>query len=424
MRSPTPLKLNKSARYHVEFPTIPSIKKIPKDVKLIQKQNNHDILILKFFSSNSFWFENLKTGVPVKFSYSQGHLSKVWYGYVSFVSNVPTTPKIRPIEVYCIGSSFVLKEGAARVFTNVTITDVVSQLAKEFGLNFIGESHLRKFDQLIIAGHSYWEWINEHANKIGYGVYVEGTNLIFRPIDSLINQLVSEAPILNWSNPAISGFTDDPSKTLDYFKVLNGELIEGSTNYRSIKHMGGVDPITGSTTGFDSNPKDLGEKLRSNVSDVYFSEFRSDQVVHNDLDSKTAAEGAAHLARFNLPAHATAKGDPRLKPYSIVYIENTGKLTDGYWVVKEVTHEFSLTGFYKVKLSLLTDGTGTNQEYSFRQAKPTVTGIVNSGHVLEIDAQVLQTETTKLQQSELIISEANQGFNRTPARWTTTLGGN
>lgn len=422
MRNGVTQKKRRSAHYHVSFPTLPSIQKSPTFVELIQKQNSHDILILKFTMSSNMWFETLKTGVPVKFTWRQGHLSKEWYGYVSFVSKIVATQKINIMEVYCIGSSFVLKEGAVRVFSNRTITDVIKELASEFGLNFVGEKDNRIFDQLVIAGHSYWEWIVEHASKIGYGIYVEGTNLICRPIDKLIDQTISESPILDWSDPHATFETINEGKTLEYFKVLNGEFIESDLQ-RSVKIVAGVNPLTSTQTYSHSDPKTTGVNLRSNVSDVYFSEYRSDQVVHTDLDSQSASQGSAQLVRFNLPAYARSKGDPRFKPYSTVYIQNTGSLTDGYWVIKEVRHQFNRSRLYEAHLSLVTDGTGINETSSFRQAKPDLIGIVNVDHVLSLDMLTLRTDTTTLYQSGTTVNQYGQGFNRTPARWITTLKG-
>jgi hypothetical protein len=326
------------------------------------------------------------------------------------------------MEVYCVGSSFVLKEGAVRVFANTTITSVVKQLASEFGLNYVGEFDNRIFDQLVIAGHSYWEWIVEYAAKIGYGAYVDSTNLVFRPIDKLIDQTMSESPILDWSNSYTTLETENEGKTLEYFKVLNGEFIESDLQ-RSVKIVAGVSPITNAETYSHSDPKTTGVKLRSNVSDVYFSEYRSDQVVHNDLDSQSASEGSAQLVRFNLPAYARGKGDPRFKPYSTVYVQNTGNLTDGYWVIKEVRHQFTRNKLYESHLSLVTDGTGINETSSFRQAKPNLIGIVNVGHVVSLDSLTLRTDTTKLYQSGTTVNQNGQGYNRTPARWITTLKG-
>ena len=422
MRSGAAKKKRRSVRYEVSFPTLPSIQKPPTFVELIQKQNNHDILVLRFTISSDMWFENLKTGVPVKFTWHQGHLSKEWYGYVSFVSKIIATQKINIMEVYCIGSSFVLKEGAVRVFSNTTITGVVKQLASEFGLNFVGENDNRLFDQLIIAGHSYWEWIVEHAAKIGYGVYVENTDLIFRPMDKLIDQNISQSPILDWSNPHTTLESESEGKTLEYFKVLNGEFIESDLQ-RSVKIVAGVNPATSAETYAHGDPKTTGVKLRSNVSDVYFSEYRSDQVVHDDLSSQSASQGSAQLVRFNLPAYARGKGDPRFKPYSTVYVQNTGNLTDGYWVIKEVRHQFTRNKLYEAHLALVTDGTGLNETTSFRQAKPDLIGIVDVGHVVSLDALTLRTDTTKLYQSGTTVNQNGQGYNRTPARWITTLKG-
>ena len=422
MRKGSAVKLKRNTDYTVSFPTIPSIQRQPLFVELIQKQGNHDILILRFTASSDVWFQTLKTGVPIKFTWKQGHLSNTWYGYVSFVSKVIAAQKIAMMEVYCIGASFVLKESAVRTFSNTTVTEVVKQLASEFNLNFIGEPHSRRFDQIVIAGHSYWEWMTEYANKIGYGFYVNNTDLVFRPLDKLIDHTISESPVLDWTSPHTVIETDLQGKTLEYLKVLNGEFIESELQ-RSIKVVGGVSPTTSAWTGAQSNPKLLGTKLRRDVSDVYFSEFRSDQVVHNELDSQSAAEGSAHLVRFNLPAYAKAKGDPRFKPYSTVYIKNTGKLTDGYWVVKEVRHQFARNRLYEAHLSLVTDGTGVNEASPFRQAKPDIIGIVNSGQVMHLDALTLRTDTTRLYQSGPTVSQSGQGFNRTPARWITTLKG-
>jgi hypothetical protein len=415
-------KPKRNTTYEVSFPTIPSIKKQPTFVDLIQKEGHHDILVLRFTVSSNMWFENLKTGVPVKFTWRQEHLTKTWYGYVSFVSKIVATQKISMMEVYCLGTSFVLKDGVVRIFSNTTITDVVKQIANEFGLNFIGEPHNRKFDQLVIAGHSYWEWINEQAKRIGYGIYVDGTNLLFRPLDKFIDLTISQAPILKWDNPSAASETDYRGKTLEYFKVLNGEFIESAVQ-RSIKIVGGVSPLTSEISTYSSDPKELGTKLRSNVSDVYFSEYRNDQVIHSDSDGQSAAEGAAHLARFNLPAFARGKGDPRIRPYSTVYIQNTGSLTDGYWMVKEARHSFTRNHLYEIQLSLVTDGTGSNEVSTFRQAKPDVVGIVNTGQVVSMDALTLRTDTTTLYQNGTNVNQTGQGFSRTPSRWITTLKG-
>jgi len=414
-------KLLKNTTFKVEFPTLPSLQKTPVYIELIQKQNHHDILIMKFFTSRPLWFNNLKTGIPIKFSWEQDGRKKSWYGYVSFVKKVSASQKLKTMEVFCIGSSFVLKGGNVRVFSNTTVTSVVKQIANENGLNFIGETHNKTFSQLVVSGHSYWEWIMEYGRKIGYGAYVDGTNLIFRPFDKLIEQTVSEAPILSWSTKNLTGDSYARGNSLEYFQPMNGEFIENTQHGRNLKLVAGIDPVSGAESYFTGNPKYSGTSLRSSVSDVLFSEYRSDQVVHNDMGAETVAKGSAEMARFNLPATARTKGDPRIRPYSVVYIHNTGDLTDGYWVVKSVTHLFSMSSAYSIEMSLVTDGTGENDKTSFRQATPDVVGIINEGHIASTDSMLLRQDTTTLQQTGLTVNKAGQGYIRTPARWISTI---
>ena len=420
MRNAVTEKYRRGTGYKIVFPTLPSAVTTPARVRLIQKQNAHDVLIMEFDSTNEVWFRNLNTGLPVQFTWEQGHRKKTWYGYVSFVTKEVAAQRKKLMQVYCIGTSFVLKEATPRVFTNSTITEAVSKICSEFGLNFIGEPHKRRFEQLSLSGHSYWEWIVEQAAVIGYGVFVEGTNVIFRPLDKLINQVVSDTPILSFSDPTSPIGSQLYSKTLDYFKVLRGEHIE-TNNARTVKHVSGIDPITAAIIRSVTSPKDVGEKLRSQTSDVLFSEYRGDQVIHSSTDSVSASESHAHLSRFNLPAVVKGIGDPRLRPYAPVFIEGTGPLTDGYWIIKEVVHHFNRSGTYEYDMTIVTDGSGDTAISPFRASRPDITGIINVNHILNVDSLVLNTKTTTLHNSLPIISHHNQGFNRTPTRWKTTL---
>lgn len=420
MRNITAGKYRKGTDYRIYFPTVPSIGRPPTRARLVQKQNAHDVLILEFDATSEIWFKHLNTGVPVQFTWSQDHRSKTWYGYVSFVTKEVAAQRRKMMQVYCIGTSFVLKDAAARVFTNSTITEAVSTICNEFGLNFIGEPHTRRFEQLSISGHSYWEWVVEQAAVIGYGVIIEGTNLIFRPIDKVINQVVSDTPVLEYNDPNAALGTQIHSRTLDYFRVLRGEHIEMDASSRAIKHVGGVDPFTAALIKSAADPKSVGENLRSNTSDVLFSEYRGDRVVHSDNDSTSTSKGHAHLSRFNLPALVKGIGDPRLRPYSPVFISGTGQLTDGYWIVKEVVHYFTRSGVYEYEMTIVTDGTGDTATSPFRASRPNTVGIIDVNHILNMDSLVLNTKTTTLHNS-LIHNQSNQGFNRTPSRWKTIL---
>ena len=192
----TPNKTRRRNSFNISFPTLPSLTVRPRSVELHQKQYSHDILIMNFSETSSLWFESLTTGVPIKFSWEQGGHSADWYGYVSFVSKQVEKQRVQEMEVHCVGSSFPLKEKATRVFTNCTVPEAARIVAEEHGFHFIGDVDARRFSQLTMSGHSYWEWLQEQAKRIGFVLVVEGMNMYFREIDSFVDQQITSVPVL------------------------------------------------------------------------------------------------------------------------------------------------------------------------------------------------------------------------------------
>ena len=412
-------KYRRGTSYAFDLPTIPTLTAQPRRVEIHQKQYHHDILILEFSQPADSWFEVVSTGVPIRFSWSQGPYSKTFYGYVSFLVRNSSGQIESIMEVHCVGTTFVLKERATKVFTNTTIPAAVKSIVTGFGFNFIGEDNNLVFDQLTMAGHSYWEWIQEQAKRIGYGVLVEGMNFYLRPLDSLIDQNITSTPVLSLSTTETPINTQVLDRTLDSIKVLQGEHIEDSGNLRAVKHTAGVDPVTGQIVGSVVSPNTIGSNIRSSVSDVLFSEYRSEQVVHSNSSAIGLASGAATMARLNLPAKIKCQGDPRITPFHPVMVQGTGPQTDGYWIAKEVKHMFARIGDYQIEMTAGTDGTGKNLVTTNRQGTDTVVGMVNLDLAIAngVNMAASGKDLVKLKLGSTANNMTNQGFNRTPATW-------
>lgn len=392
---------------------------MPRRADLYQKQYSHDILVLEYVSSSPLWFDNLKTGVPVLFSWKQGTHYEMWPGYVSHTTKVVASQRNNVMEVHCVSSGYPLKERATRVFTDCTIPDAVAQICKEFDFNFVGEQHSRRFEQLTMAGHSYWEWLQEQAKRIGYGVMVSGTDLFFRPLDKLINQGGTNVPILSMqlNDQVVKNKYMD--KTLDYFKITNGENVE-KDNLRSVKEVYGVDPYTSKKVSSTSNPKVLGDSLRKITNDVLFTEPRSEQVVHSKIDADATSSGLAQHGRFNIPAKVKGQGDPRIKPFLPVFISGTGETTDGYWIADEVHHMFHKIGDYQIEMTVATDGIGITNYSPYRLEPDSVVGVVNLSEItnqLNEKSSADSGKSFNLSTKVPVILENYQGYNRTNARW-------
>lgn len=425
----TSVKYRRGTTFNVSFPTLPSLEAQPGRVDLVQSQYSHDLLTLTFTRVSPLWFKLMKTGVPIKLTWNQGTLKGSWVGYVSFITKNVAGQLDNLMEVQCVGTTFVLKERANKVFTNITIPKAVEKIVTSFGFKFVGEDNPRVFDQLTMAGHSYWEWIQEQAKRIGYGVVVNGMDFYFRPLDELFKQGQSTVPVLSISGTGVGVNSEFFDRTLDWFKVLSGDHIESGENLRTIKSVAGVNPLTSQIVSSSKSPKEVGEKIQQNLSDVLFSEPRSDQVVGTLADAATMAAGAAHLGRLNLPAKIKCQGDPRIRPFAPIYIDGTGPITDGYWMAKEVKHMISLAGDYYIEMTASTDG--VNPELSNAQPakkRPgSVVGVVNlkdamAGKTSQVS--FISAKATKLVTPNPIHSPIDQGFRKTGSRWTySSVGG-
>jgi hypothetical protein len=413
-------KYRKGTNTVVTFPTLPSLTAQPRRIDLYQKQYSHDVLVLEYPAESTLWFESLQTGVPIEFRWNQNTLSKSWIGYVSSTSKSNSPQRVNSMNIVCVGGSFPLKDRAARVFVDSSIPRAVEQIVTEYGFNFIGEDNNQKFPQLTIAGLTYWEWIVEQSKRIGYGIIVDGMNFIFKPIDKLIDFGFSSAAILSIGDATVPFNTQALDRTLDMFNVISGDNIEDSVNYRTIKNVGGVNPVSSEEYLAEGNPLNTGNQLRSNASDVLFSEYRTDRVVQSAEAAKTEAEGAAELARFNLPATVRGQGDPRIRPFSTVFISGTGNLTDGFWVVKEAKHMFHKIGDYMIDLKIATDGLGDSLETSFRTRDASAVGLVNVDEALKnkgISPLYFDMASVELNSTGMIVKEANQGYNKVIQKW-------
>lgn len=414
-------KYRKSTSMSVEFPTIPSLTRTPRRADLYQKQNHHDVLILEYPIPSTLWANTLKTGVPVVFKWSQLNVKNEWLGYVSFISTSENPGREKLMQVHCVAASYPLKQKVNKVFKNKTIPQAVSELVKPYGFSFVGDSHARKFDQLVISGQSIWEWIQEKAKSIGFAVVVEGTTFYFRKLDNLLDTKSSSAPVLTYSNGDITMGSQAIDRTLDSLQVLRGEHIEGQSVNRTNKIVNGVDPISGKVFKSKKTPKSSGKALRSAINDVLFDDYQTGQVVNSHTAAVSTAEGAATAARMTMPAKITGQGDPRIKPYSPVVISGTGNHTDGYWMVKEVHHMFQKIGEYQIEAKIATDGIGESKQSALRKGTQSFVGTVNlNAALLSKKNARASKQGTRLEVKSPIIKQGNQGFNRAPARWKTS----
>lgn len=408
----------------LSFPTLRH-KTIPAKVELVQSKDAHDVLTFEFPTQSEVWFSTVKTGIPIRFDWSQDRRSGSWLGYVYSISGEKSVQKRQPMKVICVGASFVLKNKQNRAFINKTIPEIASIIAREHNFQIVTDTtaNLVRYPQLSISGKSYWEWLIELGEKIGYGLVVSGTTMLFRPLEKLLDEKNTDVPILQMWDTSIPFMYGGMERTLQYFKVNSGEYIENGGQSRSVKISSGIDPFTSKEFTHKSSPKKTKNSLRGATADALFEEPMSFRVSSSKIQAKSHSAGYAALVQYNVSAKATALGDPRIRPYSLVQVDGTGQQSDGYWLVDTVKHVFNKTGAYMAELKLLSDGTGKNKQTPFRPTTAAIAGTVNLREALAKKKKSISSSAKSkavLKTKKPIIKEGNQGFNRTPARWSAT----
>lgn len=419
-------KNTRGTRYEVRFPTLASTFKVaPSKVTIIQKAYAHQIALLEFPSYSATGMKLFATNVPVEIYWEQGKKKQTWIGYVTSIQRQSAAQTSEKMIVRCVSPSWELKNSTQQVFKNKSIPEIAEKIAGQFGFSFITDRSKTavRLPSIVIPGNSYWEWLVEHAQTIGYGLSVVGTRMYFMPYRSFIDNGSTDVPILQmWSQdiPAGVSFLD---RTLIEFKSEKGEYYEGANSHRAQKIVQGIDPLTNRVIKETADPKRKSGSLRKNTNDTIFNDNLAEQVVNNKALAIAKAEGAALLAQFSTPATARAQGDPEFKPFQPVYVEGTGAETDGYWLIMDVTHTLHINGEYTATLSLLTDGSGKNAQTRTRQTTAALSGQVNLEEAIKYKKNRVTTSPTKssvLKTKGNMFTQGKQGGNRTNTKWKAT----
>lgn len=401
--------------FKVEYPDFPSMDRMPRYIIMHQSMGKHDVVELYYQNVSPLIIKGLQTGVPIRITWANDKVKKEWYGYTNF-----SKPKIaqqleRYVKVTCIGSSYVLKETESKIWTNRTASEIAEEIAKKFKLKPVVTQSKIRYGQLSMAGHSYWEKLQELAHRIGYVVHVHGTELHFHPIDKMIDQFMTSVPVLAFLDPFTNPQSHFSAQTLSSFESTIGDYVEKEYLNRSEKIVSGVDPLTGKPYQHKSSPKEVGKNLRKSTKDPLFSKVETGIVSLSQNMTTEFADAMSQLSRLSIPAKGSGQGDPRISPWSTIEVRGTGETTDGFWIVKSATHTIHYDGRYQVEFDVLTDGTGRSVSSATRPSNSGSTATVNVQDRLS-RAQTKPT-STKLSSATTMISQSQTGFKTLPRRW-------
>jgi hypothetical protein len=326
----------------VSFPSL-KLKKRPivYSAKLKQDRYKHDVGTI-VFRNWDLSEKMIPPGTPMLITLNSIRGIDSYPGFVHHVKKVMDTEK-RFVEVTFIGASYRMKQKTQKVWKKVTVSQVAKTIAKKYKLSFDITPHKRVFSQLAQHGESDWQFLVKCAKKCGYLFRVDGTTLIFKPIDEIFNKYKNYAPTYNLSNLTVSGAGIKGSDIYSFTPIV-GESIPFPDATKSFQSFNGVNPITKKSNSFSKQNYKNGKRRKMKA--PLFDSFDTDTVVPGMDIAKSHSDAFAEMIKFPYRANGAVVGTPTLIPGMPIYLTGVGDEYSGHWIIlslEHVVHYINLT---------------------------------------------------------------------------------
>jgi len=334
--------------------------------RLVQEKYKHEIAYLTFNEWEPV-FDLIKPGIPVDVVYQEPNSERTFYGYVHHLEPVKT-PGTDHVKIILIGASYVLKQASQRIYTNMTASEVVKEIAERNEFSYSVIDHPRVYPQIAQAGISDWLLMVRLAKQCGYSLRTENTSIYFEPLTDDFTTYKSVANIFEMRNA-----NDPEGSTLYSFNPVIGETLHWEEGSKSATAISGIDLTTNAKTNFAITRQTRDITIRQNRTEEFFDRFNTDVVSLDYAAASYEAEAADVLTMFPYRATAEVLGNASLRPGMPIYLSGIGEAYEGYWIILEAEHLIENLR-YTTKLILGLDSLGRGNRWkdgTTLLAKPT-----------------------------------------------------
>lgn len=332
-------------------------------------QYSHDVYVLMFVGELTYLHDSLRTGTPLRINVDSEHGSIELLAYVHHVGLTTGHHESgRSMStLYCIGSSFPLKQTGTSTWTDMSIADVVENIATRFSFASNIDSEFDFVIPTLVQGtRSYWEVLRELALDYGALLTVEGTTIRFLKPAKAMKIWSASAPLLT-RVPDQGHLTPVPGTPFTQFALTSGQLMTSDHTWQAKKIVNAVDISTALQMSVDGTPDDF---ARGSDTASPFDHLLSTPA-SSYLEARAFAEGAANRDRHPHTARITASGNPFVVADKPIYVQGVGAST-GIWTVRKAYHDIELHGIYQMTLDVGSDGLGVSVDDANNEVRPTL----------------------------------------------------
>lgn len=327
-----------------------------KRVSVMQHEFRHDVMaaVVEFTDDDQ---ESFKTGTPVEVTWGRSTRQETVYGYLhhpeTLGSRTEAGRQYQAVKLVCIGTTFPMNEPRQRIWHQRSIPSIVVEVLDSMKLSGRVQPDHRVWGTLAQSGISDWEFIVGLAQKLGWSLTVQNTEISFGPPLEQFHDLAVTAPLFTAKNSRFA-----PDGGLLEFHIISGETTPDG-GVKAVRRMTGVDLRTGDEFYLQSQGL-AGYQLGTRASTPVFSRFET--ISTESLSEANATlQGLTGKNRWYIQATAEVQGRANLRPGQFVALHGIGQKHSGYWYLQGVEHELHGAS-YTAHLSL-----GRNAEWDFRR---------------------------------------------------------
>jgi phage protein D len=229
-----------------------------------------------------------------------------------------------------------MKQEKQRVFSNVTATDVVKLIAKEYGFKADADAHPRVYPQISQPGISDFQLLARLAQQCGYTMFIDNTTIKFKNVTTDYNKHRDNAEKFT-----VREANDPAGSTLYSFNLTLGESVRYADAYKSSVQVNGVDPLSKVISSITNQTRNT--TLRKKANTEIFDNYATDTVAPTSDAAYYEALSADERNRFPYRANVQVIGAPSITPGMPIYLDGLHSLYDGYWVVLSCEHHIDQT---------------------------------------------------------------------------------
>lgn len=202
------------------------------------------------------------------------------------------------------------------------------------------QDHIRVWPTLSQSGKSYWTYLAELSERVGYTMYARGTNLYFHDRLSTVGRNRGVIPSFGAAGAGLAKFEAQIGKTTPAGGALADRIIYG-LNPRTGK------PVLGQQTNDQQRPLLGREGLTA-----LFTKGETARSVDSLQEARDELDALGRVNQLPVTAKLTVRGNPRVRVGGLIHLWGIDNVNDGMWYVMAVKHIFDGPNDYKTMVEV------------------------------------------------------------------------